>query len=307
MNPMRSLLLAMAGSPVWKRFLTGLPVTRRVVGRFIPGETLEEALSATERLNGEGFRATLNPLGENVTDRAEAGAAAADYVEILDRIAERDLDASISVKLTMLGLDLGQGVARENLGRVLEAARRHDRMVRIDMESSGYVDPTLEIWRQLRRDWPKLGVVIQSYLRRSAADVERLLLEGASIRLVKGAYMEPPEIAFEDKADVDDSFRSLLDRLAADDARETGVDVAVASHDRAMLEHGRKLIDREGLDDWEFQMLYGIGREHQRRLVDAGYPVRVYVSYGPAWYPWFMRRLAERPANLLFFLRHLVS
>lgn len=305
MSPMRSLLLWMAGSPAWKRVLTGLPVTRRVVGRFIPGESLSEALEAVAELNREGYCATLNPLGENVTDRRAAAAAADAYVEILDRIAERGLDANVSVKLTMLGLDLGDDVALENLLRVVSAAERHDNAVRIDMESSAYVERTLEIWRLARERWPEIGVVIQSYLRRSAADVERLILEGASIRMVKGAYAEPPEIAFADKREVDESFMQLLDRLARSDAQTLGVRVAVASHDGRMLDHGRRLVERDDLDGWEFQMLYGIGREHQARMLAAGHRVRIYVSYGPSWYPWFMRRLAERPANLLFFLRHL--
>lgn len=307
MGLLRPILLAMAGSSTWKRLLTGLPVTRRVVGRFIPGESLDAALGAVAALGAGGFRATMNPLGENVRDRAEAAAAAATYVEILEAIAARELDANVSVKLTMLGLDLGPEIALENLSRVVATAERHHRTVRIDMESSAYVDPTLEIWRRVHAAHPGVGVVIQSYLRRSLQDVERLVADGASIRVVKGAYSEPRDAAFPDKADVDRNFIRILDRLARADARDAGVQVAVASHDPAMLEHGRNLIDAGGLAGWEFQMLYGIGREHQRRLREQGYPVRVYVSYGPSWYPWFMRRLAERPANLLFFIRHLLG
>lgn len=304
MSVMRSILLGMAGSPRWKRILTGLPVTRRVVSRFIPGERLEDALSAVEELNQTGYRATLNPLGENVTSERDAREATDTYVQILEAIAERDLDSNVSVKLTMLGLDLGAAIAAANLTRVLEVAGRHGNSVRIDMESSGTVDMTLEIWRRLRRRHPHVGVVIQSYLRRSMDDVERLAREGASVRVVKGAYNEPPEVAFPDKAEVDRNFLRILGRLAEPDARESGATVAVASHDPEMVAGARQLIAERGLDDWEFQMLYGIGRDLQQQLVREGHPVRVYVSYGPAWYPWFMRRLAERPANVLFFVRH---
>ena len=306
MNPMRTLLLGMADSPICKRLLTGWGVTRRVVKRFVPGETLDEAAAAVAQVNAEGLTATMNPLGENVANEATATASTNAYIEILDRIAADGLGSNISVKLTMLGLDLGHDIAIANLRRVLQAAERHDNFVRIDMEASPYVESTLEIFRELRADHPKVGAVIQTYLRRSGDDIEALISEGASVRVVKGAYNEPPEVAFPDKADVDRNFVAILDRLARADARENGVRVAIGSHDPAILAKGSELIESQGIEaGWEFQMLYGIGKQHQRELAAAGHDVRIYVSYGVAWYPWFMRRLAERPANVLFFLRHL--
>lgn len=307
MGILRSIILAMAGSPFWKRLLTGLPVTGRVVSRFIPGESLDEALETVAVLNRAGHPATLSHLGENVESEEEADAAADAYIEILDRIAAWGLDSRVAVKLTMLGLDLEPEIAERNLRRVLEAADRHGNFVGLDMESSDTVDETLALWRGVRSDHPRVGVVTQSYLRRSAEDIENLIEEGASIRVVKGAYQEPPEVAFPDKESVDRRFVEILERLAEPDARAAGVQVAVASHDPEMVAAGRRLIEAHGLDEWEFQMLYGIGRDLQEDLREEGYRVRIYVSYGPAWYPWFMRRLAERPANLLFFVRHLLS
>lgn len=305
MNPMRSVLLAMAGSPTWRRLLTGWGVTRRVVGRFIPGESLDEAATAVGQLAEAGFKATMNPLGENVNTLADAERATDAYVRIVERIAAERLPSGLSVKLTMLGLDLGEHVASANLRRLLRAAAATGAFVRVDMESSTYVDRTLAIVEAAHAEFPRIGAVLQSYLRRTPADLDRLISHGISVRLVKGAYAEAAAVAYPDKRDVDAAFAHLLDRLAMDDARH--VDVAIASHDAALVRHARQLIDEHGLRNWEFQMLYGIGRDLQQQLLGDGYPVRVYVSYGPSWYPWFMRRLAERPANVLFFLRHLLG
>jgi proline dehydrogenase len=306
MNPISSIILKMSESKAWERRIGGWRVTRRVVRRFMPGEQLEDGIDAVRRLNERGFSASLNPVGEHVHSEAEAGAAADEYITILRRVRDEGLDSNLSVKLSLLGLDLGAEVAVANLTRVLEAAAEQNTFVRIDMEGSGYVDPTLQIHERLRGRFPELGVVIQSYLQRSAADVEALAAKGAAIRLVKGAYKEPPEIAFADKADVDRNFAELMERLLRDDARAAGVRLAVATHDPALVERGIELARLRGIDsNLEFQMLYGIARGLQDKTLAAGYPVRIYVSYGPAWYPWFMRRLAERPANLGFFLKHL--
>lgn len=306
MNPIRALLLTMAGSPGWKKVLTGWGVTHRVVARFVPGESLDEALAAVRDLNATGMSATLNPLGENVTSVADATEGTEAYIEILERIAAEHLDCNVSVKLTVMGLDLGEDIALANLCRVLEVAAAHGNFVRIDMEASPYVDRTLNIWHQARARFPAVGLVVQSYLRRSFDDIERLVPTGAAVRIVKGAYAESEAIAFADKQAVDTEYLRILDRLAEPDAIDRGVKVAVATHDPAMIEHGRRLIDANAMAGWEFQMLYGIGKSLQRNLVETGYDVRVYVSYGTSWYPWFMRRLAERPANLGFFLRHLL-
>ncbi len=305
MNPFRPLLLGMADSPTWKRLLTGWSVTHRVVARFIPGETLEEALAAARQLNDDGMMATLNPLGETVSGPKETTAATDAYIEILERVASEKLDCNISVKLTLLGLDLDTELATANLEHVLSKAAEHGNFVRIDMEASEYVEATLSIYQILRRRFDNFGLVLQSYLLRTEDDVEALVQTGTPLRIVKGAYDEPEHIAFASKRDVDRNYARILDRLAQDDARSNGVRVAVASHDGTLVAYARELIDQLKLDGWEFQMLYGIGRPLQRQLVDDGYSVRIYVSYGPSWYPWFMRRLAERPANIGFFLRHL--
>ncbi len=274
----------------------------------MPGEHLDDAVEAARRINGRGMATSLNPVGEHVHDEEAATAATEAYLEILRCIRADRLDSNMSVKLSLLGLDLGTSLAADNLTRILEAADAQGTFVRIDMESSGYVDRTLEIHQVARRRFSGLGVVIQSYLRRSAADVERLVASGAAVRLVKGAYKEPPDIAFADKADVDRNFEQLTERMLADDARATGVALAVATHDRRLVERAQELATERGAESGlEFQMLYGIARDLQDDTAAGRFPVRIYISYGPAWYPWFMRRLAERPANLTFFLKHLVG
>jgi proline dehydrogenase len=306
MNPISSILLKMSESPWWRRRISGWSATRHVVRRFMPGEELDDAVAAVRTLNERGMSASLNPVGEHVHSAAEAADATAAYIEIVERIHDDELDSNLSIKLSLLGLDLGREVATENLAQILEVADHRGIFVRIDMESSGYVDVTLEIFRELRPRFARLGVVIQTYLRRSAADIERLADEGAAIRLVKGAYREPPDIAFASKADVDRCFAESIERLLDAESRQAGVALAVATHDRALVEHAIEVARRRGAESsLEFQMLYGIARPLQIDAHAAGFPVRVYVSYGKAWYPWFMRRLAERPANLTFFLRHL--
>jgi proline dehydrogenase len=308
MNPASAVILKMSESPAWERRISGWSVTRRVVERFMPGEHLDDAVAAARRINGRGMSASLNPVGEHVHSDEEAVAATDAYVEILARSQAEGLDANLSVKLSLLGLDLGNEVAARNLTRVLEVAQTHGIFVRIDMESSAYVDRTLEIYGQMRDRFADVGVVIQSYLKRSADDVETLVHEGAAVRLVKGAYKEPADIAFADKADVDSNFEQLTARMLQDDARAAGVQLAVATHDRSLVEKAAALAEDRGVDEGlEFQMLYGIARGLQNDTASGRFPARIYISYGPAWYPWFMRRLAERPANLMFFLKHLTG
>ena len=307
MNPASAVLLKMAGSKAWERRISGWKTTRRVVERFMPGEELDAAVAVARILNERGMATSLNPVGEHVHSEAEATAATDTYVEILARINDEPLNSNLSVKLSLLGLDLGTEIAIANLSRVLEAAETRGAFVRIDMESSAYVDRTLEIHEQLRQRFPAIGVVIQTYLRRSADDVEALVRQGAAVRLVKGAYKEPSDIAFDDKADVDRNFERLVARMLEDDARANGVQLAVATHDRTLVEKAEATAADRGIDEGlEFQMLYGIARDLQDDTATGRFPVRIYISYGPAWYPWFMRRLAERPANLGFFLRHLL-
>lgn len=305
MNPISSILLRMSESPAWQRRITSWSVTRRVVSRFIPGEELDDAVAAARALNARGMAASLNPVGEHVHSEAEAAAAADSYVEILRRIDAEGLDSNVSVKLSLLGFDLSQQLCADHMERIVEAAG--GRFVRIDMEDSSYVSGTLALYARLRERHTNVGVVIQSYLRRSAEDVDWLVRKGAAVRLVKGAYNEPPDVAFPDKADVDRNFAKLLERLMDDEARANGVALAVATHDPALAQRAQQIARERGIEPSgvEFQMLFGIARSLQDRILADGYPVRIYISYGKAWYPWFMRRLAERPANLGFFVRHL--
>ena len=273
----------------------------------MPGEDLDDAITAAQVLNRRGMATSLNPVGEHVHSTAEATGATDAYIEILSCIEGAQLNSNMSVKLSLLGVDLGFEIAVANLRRILETAKIYGSFVRIDMESSAYVDRTLEIHKQLRKRFTELGVVIQAYLRRSADDVEALIHQGASIRLVKGAYKEPADIAFENKDDVNRNFEHLTGRMLEDDARANGVHLAVATHDRKLVEKAESLATDRGIEEGlEFQMLYGIARDLQDDTLAGQFPVRIYISYGPAWYPWFMRRLAERPANLSFFLRHLL-
>jgi len=308
MNPISAVILKMSESSAWERRIGGWRVTRRVVERFMPGEHLDDAVAAAQRINARGMSTSLNPVGEHVHSEEEAAVATDAYVAILERIASEKLDSNMSLKLSLLGLDLGMGTAAANLSRILTAAREHDIFVRIDMESSAYVDRTLEIHRQMRERFDGVGVVIQSYLRRSAADIDDLIAMGADVRLVKGAYKEPADIAFPDKTEVDRNFERLTTRMLDDDARAAGARVAVATHDRALVQKAQALATDRGIGDGlEFQMLYGIARDLQDDTAAGEFPVRIYISYGEAWYPWFMRRLAERPANLGFFLKHLLG
>ena len=299
---LRSFLLYLSERQTPKNLLTRLPAARRLPLRFIAGEELEDAARVVRRLNEEGFEATLDYLGESVRDRGGAAEASRVYAGILDRLAAAGLRANVSVKLTQLGLDIGPEVAHQNLASILDAARRLRSFVRIDMEGSAYTQSTLRIFYEAGAPRDVLGVVIQAYLFRSAADVEDLLRHGARIRLVKGAYQEPASLAFPRKADVDRNFVRLMEKLLASDGYH-----AIATHDPAMIRATLEFARGRGLgpERFEFQMLYGIRRDLQRALRREGYRVRVYVPFGRQWYPYFVRRLAERPANVLFLLRNL--
>jgi proline dehydrogenase len=276
-------------------------LARQVTSRFVAGETLDQAIAATRELNARDVTVSLDLLGESVTTRQEATRAQDAALAILDRIHETGVRANLSIKLTQMGLDLGSEVAAENVGRILERARAHDIFVRVDMEGSGYVQRTLDLFHERLHptSGDGVGVVIQTMLRRSERDVEGLLRLGARIRLVKGAYKEPADVAFPDKADVDDGFRRIAERLL-----ERGNYPAFATHDEALIAHVRNHARARaiGAERFEFQMLYGVRRDLQDRLRREGYNVRVYVPYGTEWYPYLMRRMAERPANAWFVL-----
>ncbi len=283
---------------------------KRAVRRFMPGETLADALEAAERLErGAGIPTLITFLGENVADEAEAAAVADHYAEAAAAVAARGLDAELSVKPTHLGLDLGAAVAERSLRRLTEAAEATGNWVWLDMESSPYVDPTLELYHAIRPDHPRFGICLQAYLRRTPEDLESLIPLGAAVRLVKGAYAEPADVAFPDKSAVDQAFFDLAVRMLADDARKAGTRAALATHDGALIRRIDEWAAKEGLGDgaYEYQMLYGIAREEQKRLAAAKKAVRVLISYGEHWFPWYVRRLAERPANLVFVLRSFLA
>lgn len=282
------------------RIALGTPLLRRMPLRFVAGTTLDEAVAAVRGLNAGGASATLDVLGESVHDRAAADRAAAAYVSALERIASDGLDANVSIKLTQMGLDLGVDECIDVLGPVMSASDRAGLFVRIDMEGSDYAERTLEVVDRLREAGHDVGPVIQSYLHRSPADVERLAKARARVRVCKGAYAEPPDIAHQDRVAVGDAFVALCQELL-----RAGTYPAVATHDPEMIERVAVFAREHGIgaDAFEFQMLYGVRRDLQRQLLEKGYRVRVYVPFGTEWYPYFMRRLAERPANVLFILR----
>lgn len=303
---LRSSLLWLSRRRSLGRLATRLPVTRSMVARFVAGETLDEALVALERLRAGGLRTTVDVLGEAVTSASEGAAAADEYLAVLDALAARGLDRNVSVKLSQMGLGLPGDVCRANVARILECAATHDAFVRIDMEDHSTTDATLALWRELRplnAGRGDSGVVIQAALRRSPSDVDVLVAEGARIRLCKGAYVEPATVAFPDKADVDAAYATLMERLLRD-----GTFPALATHDERLISRAVAFVREQGIapDRFEFQMLYGVRRDLQERLVRAGFGVRVYVPYGTEWYPYFMRRLAERPANVAFVLRSIL-
>lgn len=272
--------------------------------RFVAGEQMSQAFAAVRELNTRGIQASLDLLGENVTERAEAAAARDQYVALLRGIAEADVGANISIKLTMLGLDIEPSIAEEYLTAILEAARETGNWVRIDMEGSPYTQLTLEAFYRVFETYRNVGVVIQSMLRRSADDVERLIGIGARVRLVKGAYKEPAPIAFPDKREVNEQYDRLADRLLA-----AGDYPAIATHDDVRIQHAIDCAARHGIsaDGFEFQMLYGIRERTQVALVERGYRMRVYVPYGDQWFPYFYRRLRERRENVAFVLRNLLK
>ena len=291
-------MLWLTERPFFRRLATESWVGKRVAGRFVAGESLEEAMEAARGLNRNGITAMLDHLGENVDSAERASAAADQYVLALKRLREaEEIDGLISMKLTQLGLDQSHDLCMENAERVLSTAAESNTLVMIDMEAHRYVDATLRIHAELRSRYPKVGVALQSYLRRTPDDVGALP-EGSFIRLVKGSYLEPPDVAFPDRQDVDRNFARLFATLLA-----RGHSVHVATHDPKLVEGAKAYVERSAVE-WrrvEFQMLYGIRRDLQQRLAREHYPVRVYIPYGTEWYPYLTRRLAERPANLWFF------
>jgi proline dehydrogenase len=297
---LRQTLLFLSERNDLKKVLFKLPYARGMAGRFVAGDTSEEALAVAKQLNDRGFRVTLDLLGESVLERAEAERAAAEYAESLADINAHEATTTISLKLTQLGLDIDTDFCYENLLGIVRQADELGNFVRIDMEDSEHTQTTLDVFYRVFEQYRNVGIVVQSYLYRSEDDIARLVELGAPVRLCKGAYKEPASVAFQDKREVDANFVRLMKMLL-----DGGAPTAIASHDERMIDATLEHVSKNGLSDdaFEIQMLYGVRRDYQRQLVDNGLNMRIYLPYGSQWYSYFMRRMAERPANLLFVVR----
>jgi proline dehydrogenase len=276
-------------------------------GRFVAGMSVEDVLACCDRVNHEGIAATLDSLGESVTTEAEAYKSADIYHQLLDAIEARKLNANVSVKLSQVGMDFDPVLAERIVGEMVEHAAQAKSFVRIDMEGSPYTEATIAMTERLHAKFPgSVGTVLQAYLFRTDTDTDRLLRQGIRIRLCKGAYKEGPEVAFPAKADVDANYVELMKRMVTFSNSGKGVFCGIATHDEAIVNQMRSFVKANKIDKhaFEFQMLYGVRRDLQRKLAAEGYGVRVYIPFGPEWYPYFMRRLAERPANVLFLAKN---
>lgn len=298
----RAFFLYLSHQRTLRRWMETSSLAKKPTGRFVAGERIEEGIAVCRRLAGQRTLATLDHLGENVSSAAEAAASRDAYLAALDGLAAAGLDSTVSIKLTQFGMDLGDDLCRENVRAVVERARERGTRVEIDMESTEYTDRTLAIVHAMHAAAGNVRAVIQAYLFRSEADIRALNAAGIPVRLCKGAYQEPPDKAFAEKSDVDANYVKLTQLLL-----DAGTYPALATHDPAMiaaaLAHAReRKLEASG---FEFQMLYGVRRDLQAKLVGEGYRMRLYIPYGDAWYPYFMRRLAERPANVIFLLRNL--
>ena len=304
---LRSFFIGLSTNKAFRAFSERSSIGRKVSRRFVAGMSVEQALAATQQLNAEGIDVTLDSLGESVLDVAHAEASAAIYHQLLDAIEARKLRANVSVKLTQVGMDIGgpsegPALAERIVGNMVAHAAHIGSFVRIDMEGAQYTEPTLILTEHLHQQFPgAVGTVLQAYLFRTEQDAERLLSHGIRIRLCKGAYKEPPTLAFPAKPDVDANYVKLMKRMVT-----SPVFCGIATHDEAIVNQLREFVAQHNIDKraFEFQMLYGIRRDLQRKLVAEGFGVRVYVPFGTEWYPYFMRRLAERPANVLFLAKN---
>jgi proline dehydrogenase len=302
---MRTSLLWLSRQKSIFNFVRRNRLARKFASRFVPGETLDEALAVTRDLQAKGLTVSLDLLGESVTSPAEAEHARDMYIAILRAMRSQGFEVNASLKPTQMGLDIDPALYDRSVRAILEVARETSGFVRIDMESSAYTQQTLDYYQSLLPEFiGHTGVVIQAALRRSTDDIERLIATGARVRLCKGAYLEPPTVAYPDKKDVDAHYIRLMERLLAD-----GNYPAIATHDEAMIAHARRFVAERGIshDRFEFQMLFGVRRDLQEDLVKEGYRMRVYLPFGSQWYPYLMRRLAERPANIAFILGNVVK
>ncbi len=302
----RSALIYLSRQEGLKEFAARFRPFKKLTTRFVAGETIDEAVAAIQELNAEGCSASFDHLNESVANSAEAEAEIKEYLQILNRIDETGIDSNVSIKLTQFGLELDPELAYRNSRAVVEDAARRENFVRVDMEGSNVTQLTIDIFKRLRAEFglDDVGIVLQSYLRRTYADAQELVKLPARIRICKGAYNEPPEVAFPDKKDVDENYVRVMQLLLS-----TGIYHGIATHDPKMIEATIDFAQRQGISKgtFEFQMLYGVRRDLQRQLAKDGYNLRVYVPYGKHWYPYFMRRLAERPANIWFVLKNLLK
>ena len=300
---MRAILLHLSENKNLAPLIMRNGVSRRVAQRFVAGDNLDDAIIAARNVNRANQAASLDLLGENVSDEAGARAAGAGYAAIFDRIAQEKLNANVSLKLTQLGLDLSESLAQELLENIAAHAGEQGNFVRVDMEGSAYTQRTVDLVKRVRAKYEGVGTVMQSYLYRTEDDIRDLLSVGCRMRLCKGAYKEPPEVAFPQKSEVDANYVKLMKILLASDVYH-----GIATHDPAMIDATKQFVRQQGIahDKFEFQMLYGIRTDLQQQLVREGYRLRVYIPFGTDWFPYFMRRLAERPANMMFFAKSLI-
>jgi proline dehydrogenase len=307
MSVMRKALLAGSTNAWLRERATKAAFVRKSVSRFMPGETIDDALRAAQELKREGINTILTRLGENITRVEEAEEVTQHYFAVLDKVAAAGLDAHVSVKPTQLGLDQDPALCRNNIDRLIERTEQRNNFLWFDMESSPYVDPTLDLYRYARAKSSKVGIAIQAYLFRTEKDVDSLVPLGSAIRIVKGAYLEPPDVAYPKKSDVDENFYKLCTRLMQPDAIKAGCLLHIATHDTALIERLNAWIKQNKVpaSAYELAMLYGIQRTHQQKLAKDGKRLRVLISYGEYWFPWYMRRLAERPANVWFVMKNM--
>jgi proline dehydrogenase len=307
---LRSLFIRLSTSASARRFVTHFGPARRTARRFVAGETLDEAVAVVKELNRRGLKAIINEVGESVTTQAEASQAAAVFHEILHRIDSEGLDADVSLKPSHVGMNFGPDFCYENIADVVQTARRYGNIVEMDMEGSPDVDATLQVYHRLLDTFGSgVRLAIQSYLYRTPSDLQRLIAHGGSARLVKGAYQEPPEIAYQDKDEINQASIRAMELFLTREARAKGAYLILGSHDPELIAWLIQTAQARGIGqhEFEFQMLLGVRRDEQQRLASQGYQVRVYVPFGSAWYPYFMRRLAERPANVLFMARAMLG
>jgi proline dehydrogenase len=307
MSLARNALLALSTNRWLRERATRTAFVRRSISTFMPGERLDDAMAAAQQQQAQGIGTIFTKLGENLTREDEAEEVTQHYLAVIDQVKSARLRAQVSVKPTQLGLDLDRELCFQNLQRLVDRAAERDAFVWIDMEGSPYVDPTIDLFTRTRARSRRIGIALQAYLYRTAKDIESLIPLGSAIRLVKGAYLEQASVAYPKKADVDENFYTLACRLLADDAQRAGGLLHIATHDPRLVDRLARFIDEHAVpaSAYEYAMLYGIQRPLQQRLVQSGRPLRVLIAYGEYWFPWYMRRLAERPANVWFVVKNI--